>query len=431
MRAALSIPLILFSIVLIGCGQAERDRREAVKKNLDEIGKSLGEYEAKQQEAAASLAVFEKRILPIFQSSKPSSCSECHLSGVDLKEYIRPTQQETFVSLVGAGMIDTENPDESKILHFIKRTPETPNLVTEKVRTQEYDAFREWIRAAVADPQLIAAKGDATPIGPQVPDEVVRHARRDRVLASFIDNIWTEVNRCAACHSPDRNQKQVKEHGDQVSWITLNAPQATLGYMVDNGLIDAENPDESLLLTKPTMQVEHGGGQKMVVGDRSYKQFRRFIDDYAAMVQGKYTEADQLPPQSAEVSVVTDIWFKIEGVPAKYDEMLLQADLYRQTDAGWSEFRVATSDRPVFGSGNLWQHSLSLTAPRGSKWAEEIKSQRLPAGRYLMKLYIDQTGKLEKDFNAELGQDEFVGQVEVECRWPAGYGQMTVVKFPE
>ncbi len=184
--------------------------------------KALEQYNAKEQQAAASLAVFEKRILPIFQSAKPSSCSECHLSGVDLKEYIRPTQQETFVSLVGTGMIDTENPDESKILRFIKRTSETPNLVTEEVRKEEFEAFRAWIRAAVADPQLLAAKG-AAPIGPQIPDTVIRHARRDRVLASFIDNIWTEVGRCAACHSPDRNQKQVKER--YTSRIARTAPR--------------------------------------------------------------------------------------------------------------------------------------------------------------------------------------------------------------
>jgi mono/diheme cytochrome c family protein len=431
MKAAFPLPLALFLIVLVGCGQAERDRREAVERNLKELGKAIEQHNAKEQKASASLAVFEKRILPIFQSAKPSSCSECHLSGVDLKEYIQPTQQETFVSLVGAGMIDTENPDESKILRFIKRAPEKPNLVTEDVRKQEYEAFRAWIRAAVADPQLIAAKGDAAPIGPQIPDEVIRHARQDRVLTSFIDNIWTEVGRCAACHSPDRNQKQVKEHGEQVSWITLNDPQATLTYMVENDLIDADTPEESLLLTKPTVQVEHGGGQKMVVGDRSYKQFRRFIDDYAAMVKGKYTEIDQLPAQSGEVSVVTDIWFKIEGVPAKYDKMLLQTDLYRQTDSGWSKYRVASSDRPVFGKGKLWQHSLSLTAPRDSAWGKEIESKRLPPGRYLVKLYIDQTGKLQKDFTAELGDEDFVGQVEVESRWPAGYGRMTLVKFPE
>ena len=72
----------------------------------------------------------------------------------------------------------------------------------------------------------------------------------------------------------------------------------------------------------------------------------------------------------------------------------------------------------------------SLTAPRGSDWADEMKSKRLPAGKYLVKLYIDQTGKLQKDFRAELGEDELVGQVEVESQWPAGYGRMTVVEFP-
>ena len=45
------------------------------------------------EENASPLAIFEKRIVPIFQSAKPSSCSECHLSGVNLKDYIRPTQR--------------------------------------------------------------------------------------------------------------------------------------------------------------------------------------------------------------------------------------------------------------------------------------------------------------------------------------------------
>jgi hypothetical protein len=327
-------------------------------------------------------------------------------------------------------MIDVRKPGDSKILRFISRRPEQPGLVTDKVRQQEYEAFRAWIRAVASEPTLPAEKEQVEPVGPQLPEEVIRHARKDRVLASFVENVWNEVGRCAACHSPDRNQKQVKEHGEQVSWIKLRDPQGTLDYMLDAGLIDADEPEESLLLMKPTMQVEHGGGQKMVIGDRSYKQFRRFIDDYAATVRGRYTRADQLPAPSDEVSVVTEIWLNIEDVPAKYDKMLLQADLYRWCDSGWSKYRVATSDRPVFGKGKLWQHSLSLTAPRGTDWAKELRAERLPPGRYLVKLYIDQTGKLQNDFTAKLYQEDFVGQVEVESRWPAGYGQMTVVKFP-
>ena len=79
---------------------------------------------------------------------------------------------------------------------------------------------------------------------------------------------------------------------------------------------------------------------------------------------------------------------------------------------------------------NLWQHSLSLTAQRETDWAKQITAGKLSPGKYLAKLYIDQTNKLQNDFTAELGEGEFVGEVEVESQWPAGYGKMTIVKFP-
>ena len=379
----------------------------------------------------SALAVFERRVLPIFDSPKPSSCAECHLSGVDLKDYIRPTQAETLAALVASGMVDTKEPDRSKILAFIGRNPETPSLVTETVRREEFDAFRTWLRAAVREPELLAAKPDDEPFGPAVPAEVIRHARSDRVLASFVENVWSEVGRCAACHSPEKNAEQVKKHGEPVSWITPRDPEATLRHMLDAGLIDVETPEESLLLAKPTMKVEHGGGQKMLVGDRSYKQFRRFLDDYAASAAGKYRSADELPRPADEVSEVSEIWFKLTGVPEEFDQKLLQVDLHRREGDGWSESRWATSDRAVFGKGRLWQHSLSLTAPRGSERAKQIRErQSLPPGRYLAKIYVDQAGKLAEDFRAELGRDEFVGEIEVESRWPTGYGAMTSVRFP-
>ncbi len=439
----LSLRFIMMSMVLccvVSCSQNDEPQANAqsVSQATSIDGESAGEpsslvesHDESPQLTSndSSLAIFEKRILPIFQSAKPSSCAECHLSGVDLKEYIRPTQQQTFASLVSAGLIDVAKPDDSKILTFINRRPEQPSLVTDEIRQVEFEAFRAWVRAAVSDSTLIADK-DVQPIGPQLSEEIIRHARKDRVLASFVENVWTEVGRCAACHSPDQNQKQVKEHGEQVSWITLRDPQATLNYMLEADLIDTDEPEKSLLLMKPTMQVKHGGGQKMVIGDRSYKQFRRFIDDYTAIVHDKYAKSEPLPEPSDEVSVVTDIWFKIEGVPAKFDKMLLQVDLYQQTASGWSEHRVATSDRPVFGGGNLWQHSLSLTAQRGTDWEKQIAAGKLPSGKYLAKLYIDQTGKLQKDFTAELNEPDFVGEVEMESQWPAGYGNMTIVKFP-
>lgn len=379
---------------------------------------------------SASHSLFEKRILPILQSKKPSSCAECHLSAVDLKDYIYSTPEETFSALVNAQMIDLEKPKSSKILSFIKRQSERPSLLSENARNEEYSAFEEWIVASVADPELRKHRDPKVSAGPAVSLDVVRHARKDRVLASFVTSIWTEAGRCAACHSSDRNQEQVKKHGKQVSWITPNNPEATLNYLLESGLIDPENPENSTLLLKPTLQVKHGGGQKMVVGDRSYKQFRRFLDDYAATLQGKYKRGDDLPAEDAEVSQVSEIWLKLTGVPKSFDKMLLQVDLYRWENGKWSKQRVATSDRQVFGPQNLWQHSLSLTATSGSAAAKDLKQLRLARGKYLIKIYVDQKGKLQDDFTAILDEKDLVGQVEVESGWPAGYGSMTVVAYP-
>jgi len=381
----------------------------------------------------SSLALFRQRITPILQAKNPSSCSECHLSGVDLKDYVGQTQEETFASLVGAGLVDLKKPENSKLLAFIARKPEKTSLVSDKVRQQEHDAFKAWIVAAAKDPKLAAAKTGDAKLGPDVPVEVIRHARRDHVLASFLDNVWSEVGRCAACHSPDRNQEQVKKHGTKVNWIKLRDARGTLDGLLASGIIDTDSPEESLLLTKPTNQVKHGGGVKMVVGDRTYKQFRAFIEDYAASAAGKYKTAKDLPGERAEVSAVTEIWFKLEGVPEKYDQQLLQVDLHRWDDAtkSWSKDRWAIGDRQVFGKGQLWQQHLSATAPRDSSRAKEIAQKpTLPAGKYLAKIYIDQAGKLQKDYQAELGEGEFVGQVEIDSRWPEGYGSMTITRFP-
>src|SRR5438093_151903 len=75
--------------------------------------------ESRAEEPTAQ-QVFEKRIMPIFQSPHPSSCVQCHLAGVDLKDYILPSHEKTFLSLRDQGLIDLDAPEKSKILHLIR-----------------------------------------------------------------------------------------------------------------------------------------------------------------------------------------------------------------------------------------------------------------------------------------------------------------------
>ena len=129
-----------------------------------------------------SLDVFNRRILPIMNSARPSSCSECHLSSVDLKDYIRADQAETFAALVEGGMIDAQQPQKSKLLEFISRAPTKPTIVSADVRKEELAAFTAWIEEAVRDPELLKAKAGSETLGPKLPVEVVSHARNDPTL---------------------------------------------------------------------------------------------------------------------------------------------------------------------------------------------------------------------------------------------------------
>ena len=382
--------------------------------------------------AEDSLKVFERRILPIMNSKNASSCSECHLSGVDLKDYIRASQAETFAALRNGGLIDVEHPEKSKLLDFIARAPEKPGLIKPEVRKAELEAFKAWITAAVADPKLLAATTKLT-VGPSVSDEVIRHARQDRVLQSFIDNIWLESGRCAGCHSSDQNSKQVAKHGDQMSWIVPNDPAATLAILLDHDLIDPAAPEKSLVIAKPTMQVKHGGGQKMVIGDRSYQQFMAFLTDYAAASNGTYKKAEDIPAPSPYVVGATDSWLKITDIPAKYGKLVLRAEVYPAEGKGWAKAPLIVGDRGIATNGLFWQQHMSLSLERGSALATRLaktpqKERRIPGGKYLLKIWVATEADFATNSVAEKGE---AFQTTITTQWPGGYGSMTTVPFPQ
>lgn len=392
---------------------------------------------ASASEDESALELFKKRITPILRSPNPSSCSECHLSGVDLKDYIGDSQEETFASLKAAGLIDMKQPDRSKLLQFIHRAPDRSTPVGKKAREQEYEAFRAWIRAAVKDPKLAAATTDSDQLGPKVPVAVIRHTRHDRVLDSFVQNIWSEMGRCVSCHSPELNRKKIgrngftKEDVDAISWVVPRDPAATLQKLVDTGNIDLDDPDESLVLTKPAGLEEHGGGPKFAVGSRTDKNFRRFLNDYAKVVSQGYKNEKQLPEPSKEVAMLTGQHLRVVDLPSSFGRKLLRADIYRMTDSGWSESRWATAENPIVGKRKMWQSMVVAVAPRDSKRAKEMKPNTpLPAGRYLIKIYIDRKDKTKDDRDYVLGKTEFYGQVETQGEWKAGYQPPKTIHAP-
>jgi hypothetical protein len=396
----------------------------------DEPAKEIAEPTAQQ--------VFERRIVPIFKSPNPSSCVQCHLAGVDLKNYIRSSQEQTFASLRDQGLIDLTNPEKSRILSLIKMGEDDRSrlaLIQQKVRQAEYDAFADWIKRGVADPNMRnLPKLNAEELAkPARSDEVIRHERIDRLVESFANNIWPLRYRCMGCHSEGtaENKKRVAEFGERVAWFKSAGPKATLDYLRTTKLIDVDNPEQSLLLLKPLNAVKHGGGLKILKGDQAYKAIRAFVEDYARIVKDRYTDAAALPKKVIEpLRFGTDIWLKLSEIPADWGDKLLQVNVYAWDEAkrDWEAEPIATSDRGSWGKGKLWQHTLTLLAEkdsdRAATWTKGKPS--LSRGRYLVKVYVDREEKLKKDWQSSLGPDEFVGQIEVRSGWPEGYGQMTV-----
>jgi len=379
--------------------------------------------------------LFERRILPILRSPDPSSCSDCHLSGVDLKQYIGKDAASTFAALRDQGLIDVERPEKSELLALIAKEPERPTIVSTEARKQELEAFREWIRAAASDPELRDAPGGNEKLGPRLPEEVIAHTREDHVVERFVDLVWSEVERCAGCHSPLLNKKQVEEHGEQVSWIVPDDPAATLDLIVDHELIDLETPEKSLLLLKPTKQVDHGGGIKLIVGDRTYSRFRAFLEDYAKSRKAGYQRNSELPRLPDDVTATTDVWLRIEDLPEAYVGKLLAVELYPEVDGKWADTPAAVADRYVYPPSPAWQQHLSLFAPRSSSRAKELRApgrdalQLLPRGKCLMKVYVDQTQRLKREYPTQVGAKEYVGEFVFEPAWTIGYGGMTTVPF--
>jgi len=393
---------------------------------------------ARAAEPVSPAKVFEERIAPIFKSPNPSSCARCHLAAVDLKDYILPSATDTFLALRDQGLIDLDKPEASKILKLINRgagDKAGANLIPAKQQKAEYDAFAAWIAACAADPALKNAPKPATvPALATKPVEVVRHARKDRMLESFESNVWALRFRCMNCHTEGtpQNDKLSKEHGDRVAWFKKGGPAATMEYLLASKLIDPADPEKSLLLTKPLGTVKHEGGVKFAPGDQGYKAVRAWIDDVAAIKAGKYATAADLPAKDAGPRRFgTEAWLKITNTPAAWGDKLLQADVFawNAKSGAWEATPIATSDRVVGGKGRLWQHTLTLLAAPGSDRAKAWAKGKpaLPAGKYLVKVYVDAAGKAKADWKAALGADEYVGQVEVQSRWPEGYGAMTAV----
>jgi hypothetical protein len=247
----------------------------------------------------SSLALYQERIEPLFEDDRPSTCSECHLSGLDLSLFLRPTPCETMACLIDQGLVDEADPEHSTILSWITRAKPQSELITQQIIDEEYAGFRDWIRYNVeceecADTACNFTEGGAfceselEPVATYDPAEADPGDCEDETLLElFTNTIYITRGRCSPCHV--NNYPEDKYEAPQ--WLDVqgdceSASRRTLLNIESRGLIDWQSPMDSLIIKKPLAEefggVEHGGHDKFYdpKTDVAYKNFTYFVERY-------------------------------------------------------------------------------------------------------------------------------------------------------
>jgi hypothetical protein len=254
--------------------------------------------------------IFDQRIAPLLADDRPKSCNQCHLSGIDMSLFVRPTPCETMACLRDLGMVNLADPGESKVLGWIERaSPEASKLITEEVIQAEYDAFHEWIehyatcgRAECGNTKCRSAAEAADPFCPEAPEPFVSQAAEldpggcdDLALESlFRDSVYASRLRCYPCHfSEDTSSVADAPRFFDQTGNCDSASLRTLRNLEEAGLINAAEPMKSLLLLKPLALddggILHGGHEKFVASkpeqgivDPGYDNYAYFLKRYGA-----------------------------------------------------------------------------------------------------------------------------------------------------
>lgn len=240
-------------------------------------------------------SLYARRIEPLLIEDRPSTCNQCHLSGVDLSLFVRETPCETMACLVELGLVDLESPDESVVLAWIDRA-RPQGLITESVIDAEREAFHEWIqhtgqcggREACAGTTCGAAPvGDCAlrrEFGTEPPSFDPSDCSPVAREQAFLDGVYAWRGRCFPCHYID-NEIAPPEAPRWIDGSQTCGPSSldSMNALLALGAVNFEDPEASLLLLKPLAEAQggvvHGGHDKFGSReDTTYQSFLAWIE---------------------------------------------------------------------------------------------------------------------------------------------------------
>ena len=160
----------------------------------------------------------------------------------------------------------------------------------------------------------------------------------------------------------------------------------------------------------------------MHVDDPSYKAFVAWIRDYGNVVSDRYAAVNELP---------ADNWYAsqhvlmLQDTPKAWPELarvqLLVHD-WDKENGTWHEEPVAFTQNSVTPRNIVVGSLFLIRSPRLENTIDwNSASVMLPAGKYLIKVYVDKQHRLTANPTVMLNEDDYYGQVEIEARWENGF----------
>jgi hypothetical protein len=244
-------------------------------------------------------SLYERKIAPLLATDRPKTCNQCHLSGIDLGLFVRDDMCETRACLVDLDLVDLAHPDQSAVLGWIERAHPDSTLITQDVIDQEYEAFKEFVEQiarcgdeacagvgcpAASGKEACGSPGDEEHVAFLVPEGTACDPKA--VEAEFRDTVYVWRDRCSPCHFSSYQGTAIAPQWINVESNCNTGSLRTFHDVVTMGLVDAEDPTQSLLLRKPLDVSEggvlHGGGAKFSgVDDVMYESILSFVEYWA------------------------------------------------------------------------------------------------------------------------------------------------------
>ena len=253
--------------------------------------------------------VFDRRVRPLLAGG-PSSCNQCHLSGVTLANYVRKDPCHTMACMALLGEVDLETPAASKILERIQRAEPQSALITQAVIDQEAAGMLAWIQHAAACPtqcgDVADPCGSGQPDWAQPEDTPLGGCDEATLSQRFDALVFKWRGRCGACHIPSGGTI-----AGAPAWVDFQSAERTMYNVLGMRSLDLVTPRLSPFLTKPLSVehpdgVAHGGGDKFQdVSDPTYQDILQWITEYATCHKSGAGAA----PSVTITAPVPDAWF--------------------------------------------------------------------------------------------------------------------------